>query len=82
MWVAVETTGPTPSPRTCHYSGTTAVVYSGGYKDINPVDDTKIYFFNAGELDLHTVMCGVRMACNMYASARGFVLQFYCQSNY
>ena len=52
-WETVETCGSPPSPRTCHSMvsvGSKFYVFGGGLSGPDPVPDTTLYVFNAGEI--------------------------------
>ena len=56
-WETVETCGSPPSPRTCHSMvsiGSKFFVFGGGLSGPDPVLDTTVHIFNAGEIyNLH-----------------------------
>ena len=52
-WETVETCGSPPSPRTCHSMvsvGSKFYVFGGGLSGPDPVPDTTLHVFNAGEI--------------------------------
>ena len=52
-WETVEVHGSPPSPRTCHSMasvGSKFYVFGGGLSGPDPVPDTTVHAFNAGEI--------------------------------
>ena len=62
-WETVETCGSPPSPRTCHSMvcvGSKFYVFGGGLSGPDPVPDTTVHVFNAGEMYnacKHVMLC-------------------------
>ena len=59
-WETVETCGSPPSPRTCHSMvsvGSKFYVFGGGLSGPDPVPDTTLHVFNAGEIYNYINLC-------------------------
>ena len=80
-WETVEVHGSPPSPRTCHIMasvGSKFYVFGGGLSGPDPVPDTNVHVFNAGEIYTEVLQNLVNTSLYNYILSKhaSFLLKF------